>query len=94
MSEEELLNHLNKIEVKTKLLTKLNDNVRNQLNGFELLHNIHIEVNPLTVDRDVVTPTFKLRRPIAQKFFAKAIHKLYEVEQSLFSEVKMGIAKL
>ncbi|KAG5422221.1 FAA24 [Candida metapsilosis] len=94
MSEEEMLSHLNKVEVKTRLLTKLNDNVRTQLNGFELLHNIHIEINPLTVERDVVTPTFKLRRPIAQKFFADAIHKLYEIEQSLFAEVKMGIAKL
>lgn len=94
LSEEEMLSHLNKIEVKTRLLTKLNDNVRNQLNGFELLHNIHIEINPLTVERDVITPTFKLRRPIAQKFFANAIHKLYEVEQSLFTGVKLGIAKL
>ncbi|KAI5948982.1 FAA24 [Candida theae] len=94
MSEEEMLTHMNKIEVKTKLLHVLNDNVRGQLNGFELLHNIHIEINPLTVERDVVTPTFKLKRPVAQKFFANAIHKLYEIEQSLFAETKLGIAKL
>ncbi|KAI5948983.1 hypothetical protein KGF57_005046 [Candida theae] len=94
MSEEEMLTHMNKIEVKTKLLHVLNDNVRGQLNGFELLHNIHIEINPLTVERDVVTPTFKLKRPVAQKFFANAIHKLYEIEQSLIVGAKLTIAKL
>ncbi|KAG5422222.1 FAA24 [Candida metapsilosis] len=94
MSEEEMLAQMNKVEVKTKLLHILNDNVRGQLNGFELLHNIHIEINPLTVERDVVTPTFKLKRPVAQKFFASAIHKLYEIEQSLIVGAKLKMAKL
>ncbi|KAI5952666.1 FAA24 [Candida jiufengensis] len=94
MSQEELLTILNEKPVKLKILNLLNSNVRNQLNGFELLHNIHIEINPLTVEREVVTPTFKLRRPIAQKFFAKALHKLYEIEQSLIHGAKQQVAKL
>lgn len=94
MSEEEMLAHMNKVEVKTKLLHLLNENVRGKLNGLELLHNIHIEINPLTVERDVVTPTFKLKRPVAQKFFANAIHKLYEIEQSLIVGAKLKMAKL
>ncbi|KAI5969802.1 hypothetical protein CANMA_001176 [Candida margitis] len=94
MSEDEMLTHMNGVEVKTKLLNTLNDNVRGKLNGFELLHNIHIEVNPLTVERDVVTPTFKLKRPVAQKFFSNAIHKLYEIEQSLIVGAKLKMAKL
>ncbi|KAI5967829.1 FAA24 [Candida pseudojiufengensis] len=93
MSQQELLNYLNEKPIKTKILNILNSNVKNHLNGFELLHNIHIEINPLTVEREVVTPTFKLRRPIAQKFFAEALHKLYEIEQSLIHGAKQ-VAKL
>ncbi|KAI3406238.2 FAA24 [Candida oxycetoniae] len=94
MSCEELLQKINTVEAKTKFLAHLNSNVCNQLNGFELLHNIHIEINPLTVEREVVTPTFKLRRPVAQKFFANVFHKLYEIEKSLVIEARLQMAKL
>ncbi|CAX43090.1 long-chain-fatty-acyl-CoA synthetase, putative [Candida dubliniensis CD36] len=94
ISEHELLQDLNKIEIKSKFLEKMNHNVRGKLNGFEILHNIHIEINPLTVEREVVTPTFKLRRPVASKFFADVFHRLYEIEQSLLHQAKLRIAKL
>lgn len=48
----------------------------------------------LTVEREVVTPTFKLRRPVASKFFADVFHRLYEIEQSLLHQAKLRIAKL
>ncbi|EGW31661.1 long-chain-fatty-acid--CoA ligase 2 [Spathaspora passalidarum NRRL Y-27907] len=89
MSPEEMLVELNKIDVRKKFLEHLNRNVRDKLSGYELLHNIHIEINPLTVERDVVTPTFKIRRPVASKFFARVFHRLYEIEQSLVHGSKL-----
>ncbi|RLV95898.1 Long-chain-fatty-acid--CoA ligase 2 [Spathaspora sp. JA1] len=89
MSPEEMLIELNKIDVRKKFLEHLNKNVRDKLSGYEILHNIHIEINPLTVERDVVTPTFKIRRPVASKFFAKVFHRLYEIEQSLVHGAKL-----
>ncbi|CAK9439185.1 uncharacterized protein LODBEIA_P34090 [Lodderomyces beijingensis] len=94
MSSDELLQVMNSRDAKVRLLSILNANVRQHLNGFELLHNVHIEINPLTVEREVVTPTFKLRRPVAQRFFADVFHKLYEIEQSLVADLKLQIAKL
>ena len=44
----------------------------------------------LRVDRNVVTPTLKLKRPIAQKFFSEPIATMYR-EGSL---IKAGIGKL
>lgn len=83
MSDHEVLRVLNEVRNKKKILQHLNKNVGNQLLGFEKLHNIHIEINPLTVERNVVTPTMKLKRGIASKFFSQPFHKLYEIEQSL-----------
>ncbi|RLV89939.1 Long-chain-fatty-acid-CoA ligase [Spathaspora sp. JA1] len=94
ISSEELLEELNKVDIKTKFLQIMNSNVKDKLNGFEILHNIHLEINPLTVERDVVTPTFKIRRPIASKFFGKVFHKLYEIEQSLVIAARLQAAKL
>ncbi|KAG7664108.1 uncharacterized protein J8A68_002362 [[Candida] subhashii] len=94
MSPDELVQEMNKVDIKTKFLEGMNKNVKDKLSGYEILHNIHIEINPLTVERDVVTPTFKIRRPVASKFFAKVFHRLYEIEQSLVIKAKLKTAKL
>lgn len=89
MSDHDVLATLNEVKNKTKVLEHLNKNVGKQLLGFEKIHNIHIEVNPLTVERNVVTPTLKLKRGIASKFFGNVFHKLYEIEQSLLIDRKI-----
>jgi long-chain acyl-CoA synthetase len=94
MSDSEIMQELNKIENKRKILKYLNKTVDKQISGFERLHNIHIENNPLTVERNVVTPTFKLKRPLAAKFFAKEFNRLYEIERSLLNETSQIVAKL
>ena len=88
MPPGDLLDILNSPEVKSKFLTKMNQLVRDKLNGFEILHNIFIEFEPLTVQREVVTPTFKIRRPICRKFFKSQLDAMYN-EGSLINNAKL-----
>ncbi|EER33447.1 hypothetical protein CTRG_02265 [Candida tropicalis MYA-3404] len=88
MPPGDLLDILNSPEVKSKFLTKMNQSVRDKLNGFEILHNIFIEFEPLTVQREVVTPTFKIRRPICRKFFKSQLDAMYN-EGSLINNAKL-----
>lgn len=87
---QDILDQCNKVEVKTQILKYLNSSIDSKLQGFEKLHNIYIEFEPLRLDRDVVTPTLKLKRPVAQKFFAEQINNMYG-EGSL---IKAGVGKL
>ncbi|EGW29931.1 uncharacterized protein SPAPADRAFT_144520 [Spathaspora passalidarum NRRL Y-27907] len=77
-TESKILAVCNKPEIKTRILLNLNQNLNGKLNGYERLHNIYIEFEPLRLDRQVVTPTQKLRRPIAAKFFKKQIDDMYD----------------
>ncbi|RCK57698.1 Long-chain-fatty-acid--CoA ligase 2 [Candida viswanathii] len=88
MQPDDLLDILNSAEVKARFLSKLNRLVKDKLNGFEILHNIFIEFEPLTVQREVVTPTFKIRRPICRKFFKAQLDAMY-AEGSLISAAKL-----
>ncbi|KAH1241767.1 Long chain acyl-CoA synthetase 2 [Glycine max] len=50
--------------------TTLVRNTKNiQLRGFELLKAIHLEPNPFDIERDLITPTFKLKRPQFLKYY-------------------------
>lgn len=85
--EKEILHHANKKENRTRLLHELNGNIKG-LQGFELVQNLFVEFEPLRLDRDVITPTVKIRRPIAAKFFKDQIEGMYE-ESSLVSKQKL-----
>lgn len=87
MNHQEMLAEMNSIPNKMKFIKMLNENVKD-LNGFEKLQNVHIDINPLTVERNVVTPTFKIKRGVASKFFAPVFEVLYEKEKSLVQRVK------
>lgn len=94
LTDDEVMLEMNKVENKKKLVGILNRNVGTQLSGFEKLHNVYIEANPMTVERNIVTPTFKLKRNLAAKFFAKEIHNLYEIEKSLTDKENLVQARL
>lgn len=39
--------------------------------------NIHISLEPFTMDNDLLTPTFKTKRNVAAQVYAKELQKLY-----------------
>ncbi|KAI4318619.1 hypothetical protein MLD38_032298 [Melastoma candidum] len=49
----------------------------NQLRGFEMLKGVHLEPNPFDIERDLITPTYKLKRPQLLKYYQEHIDKLY-----------------
>ncbi|GMY05891.1 probable CoA ligase CCL6 [Fagus crenata] len=60
------------------ILDELNDTGhKNQLRGFELLKAVHLEPNPFDMERDLITPTFKLKRPQLLKYYKDTVDQLY-----------------
>ncbi|KAL6451457.1 LOW QUALITY PROTEIN: FAA2 Long-chain-fatty-acid--CoA ligase 2 [Candida maltosa Xu316] len=70
------------------LLLDMNRAIGKQLQGFEKLHNVFVDFEPLTVERQVVTPTMKIRRPIATRFFRKQIDEMYS-EGSVIKDYRL-----
>lgn len=60
------------------ILEELNNTGRkNQLRGFEMLRAVYLEPIPFDIERDLVTPTFKLKRPQLLKHYKECIDQLY-----------------
>ncbi|XP_022861030.1 long chain acyl-CoA synthetase 2 [Olea europaea var. sylvestris] len=60
------------------LLDELNGTGKGyNLRGFEMLRAVHLEPIPFDIDRDLITPTFKLKRPQLLKYYKDCIDKLY-----------------
>lgn len=49
-----------------------------KLNGFEIPRAIYLEPVPFDVERDIVTPTLKLKRPKAKEIYQKQIEEMYQ----------------
>ena len=50
---------------------------KNKFAGFERVRNISLWVEPFTIDNELLTPTLKLKRPIAAKYYRKELDRLY-----------------
>ncbi|GLC43806.1 hypothetical protein PLESTB_000909900 [Pleodorina starrii] len=48
-----------------------------QLRGFEQVHSIHLHPEAFTVENDLLTPTFKLKRPQAKTRFQEHLDAMY-----------------
>ncbi|KIR30588.1 long-chain acyl-CoA synthetase [Cryptococcus deuterogattii LA55] len=48
---------------------------QNKLNGFEMIKGLHLTLTPFP--EDIVTPTFKIKRNIAAKIYAREIEEAY-----------------
>lgn len=51
----------------------------NKLNSLETPKNFMLILEPWTVDTDMLTPTFKLKRNIARKQYEAEIKKVYDL---------------
>ncbi|KAI5661014.1 hypothetical protein M9H77_20337 [Catharanthus roseus] len=66
------------IKARKYVLNELNSTAKNyQLRGFEMLKAIHLEPIPFNIERDLITPTFKLKRPQLLKYYKNCIDQLY-----------------
>ncbi|KAG5421414.1 hypothetical protein I9W82_000504 [Candida metapsilosis] len=73
---------------KRELLIDMNASLGNKLQGFEKVHNIEVAVEPLSVEKNLITPTMKIKRAVCTKYFRETLDKLYE-EGSLIKNDKL-----
>lgn len=78
MTPQDAVEFFKKSEHKKALLLDMNASLLDSLLGFERMHNIYVDFDPLNAERNVVTPTMKIKRPIATNFFKETLDKLYE----------------
>ncbi|ODV93488.1 hypothetical protein PACTADRAFT_47087 [Pachysolen tannophilus NRRL Y-2460] len=69
---------LNTPEIRKLTLIQINKLIsKSKLNGLEKIKNISL-VEPFTVESGVITPTLKIKRPNAKKFYDGQINDMYE----------------
>ena len=51
---------------------------KNKFAGFERVRNIYLYVEPFSIDNELLTPTLKLKRPVAAKRYRAELDALYE----------------
>ncbi|KAI5967603.1 hypothetical protein KGF57_000331 [Candida theae] len=73
---------------KRQLLIDMNASLGDKLQGFEKLHNIEVDIEPLSLEKNLITPTMKIKRPVCTKYFKQTLDKLYE-EGSLIKGDKL-----
>lgn len=49
-----------------------------QMQGFEAVKGVHLEPEQFTVEDELMTPTFKLKRPQLQKRYQRVLDDLYK----------------
>lgn len=79
LTTDELLTLLKTPQFKKLMLSELSKNIsKSDLQGYEKLHNLHFELEPLTIENEALTPSFKLKRNAARKVHKENIEKLYK----------------
>ncbi|XP_010525687.1 PREDICTED: long chain acyl-CoA synthetase 2 [Tarenaya hassleriana] len=65
-------------KAKKYILDQLNSTAKQfQLKGFEMLKAVYLEPNPFDIEKDLITPTFKLKRPQLLNHYKDIIDRLY-----------------
>lgn len=66
--------------IKAAVQQALNKEGKKQgLNGFEMIKNIYISLEPFTTENNLLTPTFKVRRRDAYTRYKEELDRLYEL---------------
>ncbi|KAE8212010.1 hypothetical protein CF327_g4318 [Tilletia walkeri] len=61
-----------------------------RLNGYEIIKGLHMTIEPFSVENGLLTPTFKVKRPEAKKYFSEQIKKMYTDGPVEFTSNKNG----
>jgi long-chain acyl-CoA synthetase len=78
INEQNYKEHFEEEEIKKEIIKDIDTYGRkNDLKGFELPKKIYLCKEPFSIENQIITPTMKIRRHQAKKFFAKEINKLY-----------------
>ena len=73
------VNYFDDEELKKEIIDVMDKFGREKnLMGFELPKKIYLVKEPFSIENQIMTPTMKLRRHFAKKFFENEINKLYE----------------
>lgn len=88
LKDEEIIPFLNQLEVKTRFLKDANASTAASLLGFERVLNISIQLEPMSIANDLITPTLKVRRPACKKYFEDTLKQLY-AEGSIIKSEKL-----
>lgn len=51
---------------------------KNKFNSWERVRNCHLELDPFTIENDLMTPTLKLKRPTTAKKFRAELDRMYQ----------------
>ena len=79
ISKQNYKNYLEIEDLKNEIINVMDKFGREKnLVGFELPKKIHLVKEPFSIQNQIMTPTMKLRRHFAKKFFEKEINELYE----------------
>ena len=78
INEENYKEHFDEDDIKKEIIKDIDVYGRkNDLKGFELPKKIHLCKEPFSIENQIITPTLKIRRHQAKKYFAKEINALY-----------------
>ncbi|KAK1775555.1 hypothetical protein QBC45DRAFT_241285 [Copromyces sp. CBS 386.78] len=76
---EELKQSANDPRVKTAVLKLLDSIGKNhKFNSYEKVKNVYLDIEPFTIENELLTPTLKLKRPQTAKKFRAEIDRMYE----------------
>lgn len=78
LSDSHFIEAMNKNKfLRRDFLMLINKNAQH-LQGFEKLHNVYVDIEPIKIEDDTMTPTLKIKRLNATKHFRKTFDDLYE----------------
>ncbi|GJN74128.1 AMP-binding enzyme [Purpureocillium lilacinum] len=79
-------------KVRKAFLKVLDDIGRShKFNSFEKVRNVYLDIEPFTIENELLTPTLKLKRPQTAKAFRAQIDQMYD---EIKAETPAGAAKL
>lgn len=60
----------------------------NKLSGLEKIKKLHLLDDPFTIENDILTPTFKIKRNIAKNIFKEQITAIYAAGPNWDTQLK------